>query len=160
MHKNLSFKRGLALVLGLGIGLGAQADDAVAKLSPFKGKVWVNTGKTSVPAQAGMPLSKGYRILVLSDSSARLVYNNGCMLNLEANSSLTVENQEQCKAALLIQSSGAQAAEVGGASATAAGLSEWTPALIAGAAVTGLIIAGVVSNSGGGGGGNAQISPE
>ena len=150
MHKNLSFKSGLALVLGLGIGLGAQADDSVAKLSQFKGKVWVNTGKTSVPAQAGMPLIKGYQVLVLADSSARLVYNNGCVLNLEANSSLTLENQEQCKAALLIQSSGGQAA---------AGLSEWTPALIAGAAAAGIIIAGVVSNSGGGGSNN-QISPE
>ena len=139
MHKNLSFKSGLALVLGLGIGLGAQADDSVAKLSQFKGKVWVNTGKTSVPAQAGMPLIKGYQVLVLADSSARLVYNNGCVLNLEANSSLTLENQEQCK--------------------TAAGLSEWTPALIAGAAAAGIIIAGVVSNSGGGGSNN-QISPE
>ena len=160
MNKTLFFKSGLALVLGLGIGLGAQADDSVAKLSQFKGKVWVNTGKTSVPAQADMPLIKGYRVLVLGDSSARLVYKSGCVLNLEANSSLTVENQEQCKAALLTQSSGAQAAEAGGASATTAGLSEWTPALIAGAAAAGVIIAGVAASNSGGGGGNNPISGE
>jgi len=127
----------------------------------------VNKGTNYTAAQAGMQLERGNRILTPADGSAQLVYKNGCVLRLGPNRSLTVKNQEQCKAALLTPSNaGAQAAQGGGPVTAAAGSGlpalaglPW-PAWVAAAGVGGLITAGAITNGGGGSGSNNQISPE
>ena len=169
MKKNVLLKSGLALLLGLGIGLDAQAVEPVAKLTQMEGKVLVNNGKSFTQAQAGMPLERGYRILIPAGGSAQVVYKDGCMLPLGPNSLLTIEGKNQCSEGAIVAqlNPGVRLAQAGGGpvtttapAATTTGVPPYVPPLIVGAGIAGVIILGATSGDGGSGGGGGPISPQ
>lgn len=79
----------LAFALALGVAGVAQADP-VAMLYNVQGKVLVNQGQKFVPAQSGMALNIGDRLMVMSDSSAKVEYGSGCSTPLASNSTITI----------------------------------------------------------------------
>jgi len=87
---------GLATLL-IGAGIGAQAQQGpIASLAQLEGKVLVNQGEKTVPAQAGMPLHSNDRVLTLDGSTVLVVYEDGCGLPLEENSQLTLMSADEC----------------------------------------------------------------
>ena len=116
MRKNTLLESSLALLLGLGVGLDAQAAEPVAKLTQMEGKVLVNKGKIFTQAQAGMPLERGYRILIPAGGSAQVVYKDGCVLPLGPNSLLTIEGKNQCSEGAIVAqlNPGVRLAQAGG----------------------------------------------
>ena len=170
MKKNTLLKSGIALLLGLGIGLDAQAAEPVAKLTQLEGKVLVNNGKSFTQAQVGMPLERGYRILIPAGGSAQVVYKDGCVLPLGQNSLLTVEGKNQCSEGAIVAqlNPGVRLAQAGGGPVTTTAPASTVPmvggipvpALIAAGVVAGVVAVGATSGNGGGGGGNNNASAQ
>ncbi len=163
MRKNTLLESSLALLLGLGVGLDAQAAEPVAKLTQMEGKVLVNKGKIFTQAQAGMPLERGYRILIPAGGSAQVVYKDGCVLPLGPNSLLTIEGKNQCSEGAIVAqlNPGVRLAQAGGGPVTTTAPASTAPAvagipvpaLIAAGAFAGVVAVGATSGNGGGGGG-------
>jgi len=87
---------GFATLL-VSVGTGAQAQqEPIATLTQLEGKVLVNQGEETVPAQAGMSLRSSDRVLTLDGSTALVVYKDGCGLPLEENSQLTLMSVDEC----------------------------------------------------------------
>jgi hypothetical protein len=87
---------GFATLL-VSVGTGAQAQqEPIATLTQLEGKVLVNQGEETVPAQAGMSLRSSDRVLTLEDATALVVYKDGCGLPLEENSQLTLMSVDEC----------------------------------------------------------------
>lgn len=82
-----------------------QADNIkLASLDQISGKVLVNKGKGFVTAKSGMPLSDNDRVITLNDSSATVVYSDGCVASLKSNNLLTLDKGLTCsKAAVTTQ---------------------------------------------------------
>jgi hypothetical protein len=98
----------IASVIGFGFAMGAaQAETAsVATLTQVGGKVMVNKGKGFVAAKSGMALAENDRLITLDASSASVVFADGCVNNVKANSVLSVSKAAGCKApALAVNSS-------------------------------------------------------
>ncbi len=79
----------LASALALGVVGVAQADP-VAMLFNVQGKVLVNQGRQFVPAQSGMALNTGDRVLLMDGAHANVEYSSGCSLPLAPNSAATI----------------------------------------------------------------------
>lgn len=88
----------IASVMSLGLTVGyAQAEtSSVATLTQVGGKVMVNKGKGFVAAKSGMALAGTDRLITLDGSSASVVFADGCVNNVKANSVLAVS--AGCKA--------------------------------------------------------------
>lgn len=88
----------IASVMSLGLTVGyAQAEtSSVATLTQVGGKVMVNKGKGFVAAKSGMSLAENDRLITLDGSSASVVFADGCVNNVKANSVLAVS--AGCKA--------------------------------------------------------------
>jgi hypothetical protein len=88
----------IASVMSLGLTVGyAQAEtSSVATLTQVGGKVMVNKGKGFVAAKSGMALAETDRLITLDGSSASVVFADGCVNNVKANSVLAVS--AGCKA--------------------------------------------------------------
>ena len=87
---------GFATLL-VSVGTGAQAQqEPIATLTQLEGKVLVNQGEETAPAQAGMSLRSSDRVLTLDGSTALVVYKDGCGLPLEENSQLTLMSVDEC----------------------------------------------------------------
>ncbi len=97
--KKLLMKAGWAALLA-GASVAAWAANPVAVLQQPEGKVFVGQGNAMVPAQAGMPVYRGNRVVTTAGSRVTLAYAAGCALPLGASSMLTVKGAEQCKAAV------------------------------------------------------------
>lgn len=95
--KKLLMKTGWAALLA-GASVAAWAANPVAVLQQPEGKVFVGQGNAMVPAQAGMPVYRGNRVVTTAGSRVTLAYAAGCALPLGASSMLTVKGAEQCKA--------------------------------------------------------------
>jgi hypothetical protein len=89
----------IASVMSLGLTVSAaQADTAsVATLTQVGGKVMVNKGKGFVAAKSGMALAENDRLITLDASSASVVFADGCVNNVKANSVLAVSKAAGCK---------------------------------------------------------------
>ena len=85
-------------VLLAGVSVAAWAADPVAVLQQPQGKVFVGQGNAMVPAQPGMPIYSGNRVVTAADGQVTVVYAAGCTLPVGANSLLRVKGAEQCKA--------------------------------------------------------------
>ena len=86
----MKFQRVLfASALALGVAGVAQADP-VAMLYNVQGKVLVNQGQKFVPAQSGMALNTGDRVLLMEGAQAKVEYASGCSLPLAPNSAATI----------------------------------------------------------------------
>jgi hypothetical protein len=94
-----------AAILGLGVAFNAaaQTPDPNATLTEFEGKVSVNQGKEFVPAQAGMRLKPGDRIMVQEDSEVTLTFDDECRLEIEENKLVTVPDRSTCAGATLVE---------------------------------------------------------
>lgn len=90
----------VAAMVSLGFSVSAaQAESAsVATLTQVDGKVMVNKGKGFVTAKAGMGLAENDRLITLDASSAAVVFADGCVNNVKANSVLAVSKTAGCKA--------------------------------------------------------------
>lgn len=83
------------LRLGLGALLGpmalmAWANEPVAVVRQSQGKVFVSQGSAMTPAHEGMSLYGGNRVVV-AGGQAEIVYSDGCVVTLSANSLLAVK---------------------------------------------------------------------
>lgn len=170
MKKNLFLQNGIAVLLGLSIGTNAHSAEFIARLTQIEGSVLVNQGKNYDSAQTGMQLKRDDRVLVRADGSARVVYQNGCVLRLGPNSLLILEGEDQCtKGAVVYQAGGTSqpAGTTGTAGSTSLGAPETaaTESTIAGIPATTAVIAagviaigaGVAAAASGGGGGGPQV---
>lgn len=75
------------------------AADPAAVLGRFDGKVLVGQNESTVPAQKGMKLSQGTRVLTSDGGWVEIVYADGCIINLPQQSMITVNGPGQCTAA-------------------------------------------------------------
>ncbi len=74
------------------------AKPAMIKLSAVSGDVLVNNGARYVKVSANTTVKPGTKIVTNKNSSANLVYANGCVKSVKANSILTVGNVQECVA--------------------------------------------------------------
>lgn len=87
---------GLAIVLG-GYAVGASAKEPSAVLQQPEGRVFVSQATAMAPAQHGMPLYAGNRVVVTAKGGAKVVYADGCSVALAENSLLVIGGPDQCK---------------------------------------------------------------
>lgn len=125
-----------------------QPDTPIASISQPKGTVLINQGREYVGARAGQKLRAGDRIMTMDKSQVSVVYKNGCVDQLEANTRLTLRSEDEC-VAKLAQKSGGQKAAGGTAAAAALAQGGSGAALFGGglgtfAVVGGGIVAGAV----------------
>ncbi|MEK9825854.1 MAG: hypothetical protein VW395_06180 [Methylotenera sp.] len=94
-----ALKLGALSVLGL-VSVSALAETAPApiKLAMVTGNVMVNNGKSFVKAGPNAQLKPGTKIITNNNSSANLVYKNGCVKQVKPNTILTVGTQNECVA--------------------------------------------------------------
>ena len=75
------------------------AEPAVTvKLSQVTGNVMVNDGARFVKAASGQQIKPGSKVIASKDSTVELIYQNGCVKQVKANSMLTVGTQAECVA--------------------------------------------------------------
>lgn len=89
-------KSGLTVLLG-GMTLMAWAADPVAVLRQPQGRVFVSQGKVMAPAQEGLPLQTGNRVLTVAGGRAEIAYPDGCVVALPENSLLAIKGTDQCR---------------------------------------------------------------
>lgn len=87
---------GLAIVLG-GYAVGASAVEPSAVLQQPEGRVFVGQATTMAPAQHGMPLYAGNRVVVTAKGSVKVAYVDGCSVALAENSLLVIGGPDQCE---------------------------------------------------------------
>jgi hypothetical protein len=97
MLKKSGLQRWVALVLLSGLALSAGAAEPVAVLRQLQGTVFVSQGSAMVPAQEGMPLQAGYRVVAVAGGQAKVAYPDGCVAALPENSLLAVKGTDQCR---------------------------------------------------------------
>ncbi|MBM4221072.1 MAG: hypothetical protein FJ170_03885 [Gammaproteobacteria bacterium] len=68
----------------------------LAALASVDGKVLVNKGKGFVSARSGTPLNEGDRVISLNGSRAAVVYQDGCVTQLQENSLLALDKTAGC----------------------------------------------------------------
>lgn len=125
MSKSLAFA---ASVVALAISGVAAAQDVAPALQIQAGQVMTSTGGEFVTAQSGQALVVGQRVMVAEDSSARIVYPNGCVVALANEGVFVVAPTATCDAAIAARSAGGLAggrtattlATIGGVAAAAA----------------------------------------
>jgi hypothetical protein len=143
-----------ASFLCLSAPLPASAQVAVATLSSVDGSVFVKHNGETKPVSGDVELFEGDQILVTEESSARLVYSDGCAVELGPDSVTNVAGAGECSG-----DGRADADEPTGDQAGTGGGGGDNTALIAGGSV--LLAGGVAAIllSGGGGGGDNGASP-
>ncbi len=94
-----ALKLGALSVLGLvSVSVLAETAPASIKLAMVTGNVMVNNGKSFVKAAPNAQLKPGTKIITNNNSSANLVYKNGCVKQIKPNTILTVGTQNECVA--------------------------------------------------------------
>jgi hypothetical protein len=87
---------GLIIALA-GYAVGASAVEPSAVLQQPQGRVFVGQATVMTPAQHGMPLYAGNRVMVTASGGATVVYADGCSVALAENSLLAISGPDQCK---------------------------------------------------------------
>jgi hypothetical protein len=72
----------------------------VATLDAAEGTVMVDKGKGYVSTQINAPLNEGDRVITLGNSTAEIVFADGCKLMLKPNNLVKIERTLGCKAAI------------------------------------------------------------
>jgi hypothetical protein len=104
MKANIFSTGGFLLCCICAAGIAQANSIKLASLAQINGKVLVDKGKGFVTAKSGMALGAKDRVITLNDSSAAVVYSNGCMNKLKSNSLLTLDKELGCnKQSLSIQ---------------------------------------------------------
>ncbi|MDG4597923.1 MAG: hypothetical protein P9F75_19925 [Candidatus Contendobacter sp.] len=80
-----------------GYAVGASAMEPAAMLRQPQGRVFVGQGSAMTPAQDGMPLYTGNRVIAVSGGRAEIAYAEGCVVALPENSLLAVKGADQCR---------------------------------------------------------------
>lgn len=96
MMKKNGLKRLIGSVLLSGFALSAGAAEPVAVLQQPQGKVFVGQSNAMAPARSGMAVYPGNRVVTAAESQVLVVFDNGCVLTLEASQLLAVRGPEQC----------------------------------------------------------------
>ncbi len=127
------------LMLGLAVSAAAQTA-VVARISSIEGQVLVNQGHGFRPAQVGMALHAGDRVISPRDGQALVTYAAGCATPLEAGSITTIDQSQACQPRLIKARMQASGAGVGPAAtaAGAGGFGEWLtePVVIGGVSIS------------------------
>ena len=105
-----------------------------AKLTEVNGKVMINTGTTYEAAKVGQVLLPGHKIVSAGQSSAKVTYNDGCVVDVISDKIYMVETLGNCPVAAKTSTSTTTTAGV-----LDAGIS---PAMVAG---TVLLVGGIVA---------------
>ena len=89
----------VAGLLAVSAGMvNAEVADSNARLLQVQGKVLVNDGARYTPAKSGSEVKAGTKIITSKDATANLVYKNGCVKEVKANTMLVVGTPADCKA--------------------------------------------------------------
>jgi hypothetical protein len=106
---------GLTLTLAGYVAVAASAAVPSATVKQVQGRVLIGQDTATKAAQAGMPLYAGNRVVAVAGAAAQVLYANGCMVALPANSILTIEGADQCRAgrALVRTTAGFQGKAIG-----------------------------------------------
>jgi hypothetical protein len=91
-------------VLALGVAFSAAAAEAPATnstLTEVRGRLSVNQGDEFAPAVEGMRLKAGDRVMAQATGEGEIKFDDGCELEVEENTIVTVPNEPECKAALV-----------------------------------------------------------
>ncbi|HWR80003.1 MAG TPA: hypothetical protein VN303_07375 [Pseudomonas sp.] len=79
----------------------AQAPKVVGKFANLTGLVTVSSGDSLSSAVNGGVFAVGNRVVTTSSGGVTLKFDNGCDLTLNANESVTVDENNQCKLAAI-----------------------------------------------------------
>jgi hypothetical protein len=96
MIKKNGLKRLIGSALLSGFALSVGAAEPVAVLQQPQGKVFVGQSNAMAPARSGMAVYPGNRVVTAVESQVLVVFDNGCVLTLEASQLLAVRGPEQC----------------------------------------------------------------
>lgn len=87
-----------ASLLCLGTAALAQAPQiTLGKVAEVQGVVTVSDGVTVGTAVPGTVITDGNRFVTASAGAARLTLDNGCVINLKPNESLTINSKLSCR---------------------------------------------------------------
>ena len=86
------------LLAGFAGMVNAEVADGNARLLQVQGKVLVNDGVRYMQAKSGAEVKAGTKIITSKDATANLVYKNGCVKEVKANTMLVVSTPADCKA--------------------------------------------------------------
>lgn len=73
----------------------------VATLEEAEGTIMVDKGKGYVSTQINTPLNEGDRVITLGNSTAEIVFGDGCKLTLKPNNLVKIERALGCKATIV-----------------------------------------------------------
>lgn len=90
----------LSVLAFISVSALAGTTPASIKLAMVSGNVMVNNGKSFVKANPNAQIKPGTKIITNKNSSANLVYSNGCVKQVKPNSILTVGTQNECVAGM------------------------------------------------------------
>ena len=122
-----------------------QAQDPVATLSATQGNILVNQGSQFVPADPGIALVPGDRVLAPAGANAELTFTaDGCKASVLSGTMVTVPSTSTCKGGtLLVQNTNpALTGALGAGTATAAGTGAFAGATAAGTAAFAVALGG------------------
>lgn len=95
------------ILVAAGLGLCFQAASiaaepgSVASIEGADGTVMVDRGKGFVSSKAGDSLFENDRVITLDDSTAKILFSDGCAANLKANNMMVIKADPGCKAAIV-----------------------------------------------------------
>lgn len=119
---------------------GEPSETVVAHLKGLDGTVLVNQGEKFVTADEGQALRAGDRVLAMDGAKASIGFTDGCVLAVEASSSVVVPEQSTCAGAVAQTARlDAQVAQAVGTVSKTAGVAtstiKWIPIITAGVTV-------------------------
>ncbi len=92
----------LASIAACAFAAAVQAQDPVATLSATQGNILVNQGSQFVPADPGLALMPGDRVLAQANGNAELTFRDGCKASVLAGTMVTVPSTSTCKGGVLL----------------------------------------------------------
>ena len=101
----------LAAVAAVGLATQAQAATTGAEVVGLKGKVLVSDANKVTAAVNKSALRPGARVLAAANSSARIKYADGCIVNVAPNSASTIAAKSPCAAGLVTSANAMQLGE-------------------------------------------------
>lgn len=90
------------LAAGLLACVPVLAQNVLGTTTEVNGLVTVSSGMNLATATQGMPVVDGARYVTSSGSFATLKLNNGCVLRMKPNQSITVDGQKTCEQLLAL----------------------------------------------------------
>ena len=94
IHKIVTYVASCLTLLLSAVAVAAPQD--TVQIKQLDGTVLINQGKGFFAAQPGMNLYSGNRVLVMTNSSARVVFSDACVVDMAANSLFTFQGVTDC----------------------------------------------------------------